>query len=557
STVAGLPRHPGSILGVLASCSTPSPGAAVGASSIPSRYRIRIRRFAAHGTLLAFFPRCPLVGSVKIAAVRQSGHPAIRRCPGTKWAVRSLPVIGRDWGGPNGHKRQGNFVNARFKKTVDALAETFWLLPAAMTAAGVGLALLLLAIDRSGMVPRWMLENAWIYNGSGTGARTLLGAVASSTIGVAGTVFSITIAALSLAAGQMGPRLLRNFTKDRANQFVLGAFLGTFSYALMVLRTVRVQDEGAFVPHLSLTVSIVLAFVCVATLVFFVGHMANRINVDTVVGLVSHDMRLAFERIALTEREPEPPPLSFWRDAAAIHDGRHGYLLHLDHEGLAKWAAEKGTAVRLLARPGDFVFPGAPIALMAPAVDGGEDAIREATALSDQRGSSADLEFAVRQLVEVAVRALSPGINDPHTAVSVIDQLGATLCRLAPLQLPTGVVLHEGKTVLVVPAVDYDGLVDAMFHMIRQNGAHSTAILVRLLDVLASVAGCEHDPRRRIALRRHADLVLGDAKRNISTPEDMQDIVRRHAGFVAMAAGGPYRRLATLADRGELPLPMT
>src|SRR5690606_31822529 len=148
-------------------------------------------------------------------------------------------------------------------------------------------------IDRSGIVPSWLIDSAWLYNGGGTGARTLLGAIASSSIGVAGTVFSITIAALSLAAGQMGPRLLRNFTRDRGNQFTLGAFLGTFSYALMVLRSVRAPEEGVFVPHMSLSFGIMLAFGCVATLVYFVGHMASRINVDTVIELVSGDIRTA------------------------------------------------------------------------------------------------------------------------------------------------------------------------------------------------------------------------------------------------------------------------
>lgn len=419
-----------------------------------------------------------------------------------------------------------------------------------MTVAGISLALIMVGIDRSGIIPKSLLDNSWLYNGGGTGARTLLGAVASSTIGVAGTVFSITIAALSLAAGQMGPRLLRNFTKDRGNQFTLGAFLGTFSYALMVLRTVRTQDEGIFVPHLSLTVSILLAFVCVATLVFFVGHMAGRINVDTVITLVSQDVQQAFERIALKEKPPAPTPLSFWKDAAVILDGRRGYLQQLDDAGLAEWAADKGTAVRLLVRPGDFVFPGAPIALMTPPVDGAEEAIRDATALSAQRGSSADIEFAVRQLVEVAVRALSPGINDPHTAVSVIDRFGAALCELAPLHLPTGVLLHEGRPVVVIPSVDYGGLADAMFHMIRQNGTGNAAVLIRMLDVLTAVVSCEHDPTRRAVLQRHADLVLGDAKRNIATPEDLKDLARRHSGFVAMKDHGPFGHLEALIHNG-------
>lgn len=135
-------------------------------------------------------------------------------------------------------------MKARFRQFLSALGDSFWLLPAALVVLGILLAFGLLRLDRSDLLPAWLIGSTWIYNGGGTGARTLLGVIASSAIGVAGTVFSITIAALSLAAGQMGPRLLHNFTRDRGVQITLGAFLGTFSYALMVLRSVRTQEEG-------------------------------------------------------------------------------------------------------------------------------------------------------------------------------------------------------------------------------------------------------------------------------------------------------------------------
>ena len=236
-------------------------------------------------------------------------------------------------------------MNAQIRKLISDLSETFWLLPAVMVTIGVLAAIGLVSVDRSGLVPQWLIESPWLYNGGGTGARTLLGAVASSTIGVAGTVFSITIAALSLAAGQMGPRLLRNFTRDRGNQFTLGAFLGTFSYALMVLRSVRTQSEGAFVPNLALSVSILLAFVCVGTLVFFVGHMAGRINVDTVIDLVGEDVRSAVQRLTVAAPPPIAPSAVYWRDAVPVTDTRRGYLQYLDAQGLADWAADHGTAI--------------------------------------------------------------------------------------------------------------------------------------------------------------------------------------------------------------------
>lgn len=429
-------------------------------------------------------------------------------------------------------------MTARFRKLLDAVGEAFWLVPGLMVVVGILAAVGLVALDRSGAVPQALIDSPWLYNGGGTGARTLLGAVAASTIGVAGTVFSITIAALSLAAGQMGPRLLRNFTKDRGNQLTLGAFLGTFSYALMVLRSVRTHSEGEFVPHLSLSVGILLAFLCVGTLVFFVGHMADRINVDHVIELVSRDVRAAVERLTVEARQPDPPPPAFWRHATPVSDPRRGYLQQLDEDGLAEWAAGHGTAIRLLVRPGDYVFPGAPIALALPAVEGAGAAIRDATALGPQRVGGADLEFAVRQLVEVAVRALSPGINDPHTAMSVLDRLGAALCDVAPVHLPGGVGLRDGRPVLVRPVLGYAGLVDAMFDLIRQNAAGGVAVRVRMLDVLTAVAARDRDPERAAVLGRHADLVLGDAERDVSTPADLERVRRSHAGFETMRRHG-------------------
>ncbi len=420
------------------------------------------------------------------------------------------------------------------------LGESFWLVPGLMVVAGILAGVGLVSIDRSGLVPSWLIDSPWLYNGGGTGARTLLGAVASSTIGVAGTVFSITIAALSLAAGQMGPRLLRSFTRDRGNQATLGAFLGTFSFALMVLRSVRTQSEGEFVPHLSLSVSIMLAFVCVGTLVYFVGHMAGRINVDTVIELVSAEVKAAILRLGSLDAQPMAPAASFWHDAVVVSDARRGYLSSLDGEGLADWAAAHGKALHLLVRAGDYVFPGAPVALVRPDDEGVGRAIVRASALSAARVSSQDLEYSVRQLVEVAVRALSPGINDPHTAMSALDRLGAALCDMTPLSLPNGVFLRDGHCVLVIPAVDYGGLVDAMFHLIRQNAAGSAAILIRMIEVLTAVAGCDRDPARLVELQRHADLLRADGERDVTTPSDLADIRKRHARFVAVREHGAH-----------------
>jgi uncharacterized membrane protein len=199
-------------------------------------------------------------------------------------------------------------------------------------------------------------------------------------------------------------------------------------------------------------------------------------------------------------------------------------------------------SLRLLVKPGDYVFPGAPIAVVKPLNDGADnveaigEAIRSNTGLGSERTSSADLEYTVRQLVEVAVRALSPGINDPHTAISVLDRLGASLCDMAGRNLPSGAWLHDGQTSLLVPSVHYDGLADAMFHMIRQNAAGSTAVLIRLLDVLTAVASCEPRTDRHATLARHADLVVEDGRRTIKNSGDLHDLLGRYAHFDAVCS---------------------
>ncbi|MGE0701349.1 MAG: DUF2254 domain-containing protein [Hyphomicrobiaceae bacterium] len=427
-------------------------------------------------------------------------------------------------------------MTARLRKLIDDIQDAFWLVPGLLVVLGAGGALGMLMLDRMSTAST-ASQSIWSYGGGATGARALLGAIASSTITVAGTVFSITVAALTLAAGQMGPRLLRNFTRDRGNQLVLGAYLGTFVYALLVLRSVRSEEEGDFVPHLAVTAGIGLAVLCVFALVWFVDHMASRINVDTVISLVSEDLQNTICHLASDEAQPGPPLRDVWRGAEPVLDTRQGYLQQIDAEAIADWAAEKGTAVRLLVRPGDFVFPNAPIALTVHPVDGAAAAIAGASALNHQRSSSADLEQSVRQLVELALRALSPGINDPFTAISVIDHLGAALCVLVPLHLPTGVVERGGKVVTVVPGIDYDGLVDAMLHAIRQNAAGNPPVLIRMLEMLAAVGSAERQPGRRRTLQRHAALVLADAERSIEAPADLADVRRRYDLLLAVTDG--------------------
>ncbi|MBU8541930.1 DUF2254 domain-containing protein [Roseomonas tokyonensis] len=426
-------------------------------------------------------------------------------------------------------------MTSSLRSRLEALGDAFWLRPALVVAAGIVLGELAVWAERAGLdVP--LLPASWVYAGGESGARSLLGAIASSTIGVAGTTFSITVAALSLASGQMGPRLLRNFTRDAGNQLALGIFLGTFAYALVVLRTVRSVDETPFVPHLGVTGALLGALLCVGTLIWFVHHVATGINVETVINLVHEDLREALARLTFDRPDPAAPREPPRGHPVTAREG--GYLRALDEAALSDWAEQRGAVVVLLVRPGDYVFPGAPVAEVSPAASAGDAAapVRAALSLGVRQAAGQDLEFTVRQLVEVAVRALSPGINDPFTAMAVLERLGATLCELAPRHLAGPIVLRSGRAVLHRRAIGYDGLCDAMFHMIRQNADGSAAVLIRLLEVLTDVLAVEASSGRRAALRRHADLALATGRAGLQDPAGVADLNARHDSFLRATA---------------------
>jgi uncharacterized membrane protein len=433
---------------------------------------------------------------------------------------------------------------ASARKLLQDLADSFWVLPAGLVVGGTALGGGLAEMERAGRVPD-ALVSGWVYSGGEEGARTLLGALAGSSIGVAGTIFSITIAALTLASQQMGPRLLRNFTRDRGAQWTLGVLLGAFAYALMVLRTVRGGDgDDGFVPHVSVTVGVALAMWCLAMLVYFVHHVATRINVDTVIGLVHGEfvdcLRAQTQEEADTSIRQEP----VWRGGLPIAALSAGYVQHLDLEGLAEWACEKDARVRLLVRAGDYVFTGAPIALAYGAgQDEASEVVRGAMALGGARSSPADLTYPARQLAEVAVRALSPGINDPMTAISVLDRMGDVLCRLAVRRLRSGLISRKGRVVVICPPLTYDDLVGAMLDLIRQSAERCPAVMVHMLCVIAAAAGLETAPDRRAVLRRHAEAVTEAARRGVSTERDKDALTRavREARRALSGKGAPER----------------
>ena len=287
----------------------------------------------------------------------------------------------------------------------------------------------------------------------------------------------------------MGPRLLGNFTSDRGNQVTLGTFISTFAFSLYTLRNVQGGDPP-FVPHYNTTAALLWRW-CPSDAGVLPGphHPHHQHDPGDQLAARRH-AGLAANATQQHGQDPPgavAPPDNFWEKGEELHAPSSGYLQLLDTDLLLKRAAQANVALRLLVRPGDYVFPNSLIAVGVPKLPEG---VMDALTLGDNRTIGQDLEFSVRQLSEVAARALSPGVNDPVTAIDVIDRFGDALCSLQDRRWPDGVFYRDGQLRLVMPVTDFGGLLSSMFDMIRQYGKGSPSVVIRLLEVLTVTASC-------------------------------------------------------------------
>jgi uncharacterized membrane protein len=429
-------------------------------------------------------------------------------------------------------------VRALLIKYWDRLRSSFWFLPSLMAAGAVALAFAMVTVDEA-VAEEWVLELGWVYTGGAEGASAVLGTIASSMITIAGLVFSMTLVALSLASSQFGSRLLRNFMRDTANQLVLGTFVATFLYCLLVLRTIRRADEVAFVPHVSVTLGVLFAIASLGVLIYFIHHVSVSIQADQIVARVGAELnagidRLFPDRTGQGTSRPAAESLDDGFDARSrpIAADGDGYVQIVDAQALLRMATRADALFRVDRRPGDYVVEGMTIVTVAPGdcVDGAMvERVNTAFVLGSQRTPSQDVEFSVDQLVEIAARALSPGVNDPFTAITCIDRLGSALCRLAQREIPSAHRFDDdGRLRVVAPPVTFSRIADAAFDQIRRHGRPSAAIAIRLLDTIGVVAGAARRPDDRAALRRHAELIVRGAREAVPEEEDRQAVERRY-----------------------------
>ena len=413
----------------------------------------------------------------------------------------------------------------------------YWFYPALFALLGAALAFLCLWLDRSGFAD-WLNEVEWIAPARPQGASNMLQVIATSMIAVASTVFSITIVAVSYASGTYGPRLLTNFMEDKGNQLSLATFIGTFVYALTVLRTVRAEDESAtsvadavatdlpgFVPQLSLLVSFGLMAVSVGVLVFFLNHIPSGIRINNVLKNIGTRLIEGICKTYPHEGDEDGPGER--PSGTALLAEKPGYVQLIDFVEMEKIARKCGCTVVLRVRTGDFLHEGLPVLEMCgePCADNIQKKLRDCFTQGFARTPEQDPQFLIDELVEIGLRALSPGINDPFTAITSLHWLGAAMAQLGRRRLVKDICQDDaaGDCPVLPKPDDFHHYVERSFTAIRSAVATSPIAAKVMFNVLANAASTLNSQDRRRALFGEAERLREQARKVLTGP-DLEDL---------------------------------
>jgi uncharacterized membrane protein len=425
----------------------------------------------------------------------------------------------------------------------EALRTNLWLVPTVMVIAVTALFACTYAIDRSANTGALTLPD-FVSAGGPDAARQMLIAIAAAVITVATVVFSITILVLQLASQQFGPRMLRNFIRDLGTQISLGAFVSTFVYSVLDLGSVQSAPAPSFVPHLSITVALALTLVDLGVLIYFIHHVAASIQLTAVVSGIAGDFRKTLavmqddsQRMqrnlpsAMTQDVPAPHT-----GGAAVVSGTSGFLQAIGHERLVTIAASSNAVITLIRRPGHFIAQGETLGFVYPseAAAAVSEALERSHIVGANRTLTQDLGFAIDQLVEIAIRALSPAVNDTFTALNCIDWLGDCLCRAVAGPLPHGIYRdRRGVVRLIEPVITIDRLVKGATDKIRQAGRGMPAIYIRQLENFRKVMAATRTPEEKAIVVRHADMILNASEETVPEPSDRRDVQTAYDAVVS------------------------
>lgn len=429
-------------------------------------------------------------------------------------------------------------MKATLIKYWERLRASYWFIPTIMVTLAIMTSFLTVYLDvRLGS--EWLERMRWLEGNKPEGARALLSAVATSSITVAGVVFSITITSVSLASQQFGPRLLTNFMRDRKNQTVLGTFLATFTYSILVLRTIQDSQNDFFVPNISLITALFLTLASVGVLIFFIHHSADSLRATTVIARVGDDIESALrylypnqvgldaQEVPDADVEHDAPP-DFDKECKTVFAEESGYIQGVDSEGIMNLAIRTGLILKIIHRPGEFVFEGQALVEVWPGESSSksiEAKLNRLIITDRQRSPKQDVLFLINELVEMAARALSSGVNDPFTAIGCIDHLSAACKRVISKDFPSSYRYDEaGYLRVIAEPIDFGDFAESAFGQLRPYATQDRNVAQHLLVMLAElIVYTDHEVNRTVLIN-HARLIAQSASEHLSRLEDQRMI---------------------------------
>lgn len=418
----------------------------------------------------------------------------------------------------------------------EILHGSLWFIPALMTLFAMALAVLLLALDR---VNAAKTSLPWLYQGDQQAAREVVGVIAVSVIGVAGVAFSITMVALSLAGSQFGSLQLASYLRDRLNQFVLGTFVGTFVYCLIVLGNISTGSEPVdIIPGYAVTAAFLLAIASLVAFIAFIHDIGQSLQAERLASRVG---RWLLDSIHVLFPEQPAAPTVIAADLAGdrgtgypVCAHQTGYLQAIEYERALHVAEHDDLVVCLERHAGDFVTEGTVIGRIHGAAPGREAmlarTLAECHVIGAVRTPTQDPEYAVHQLAQIAVRAMSPAINDPYTALICIDWMDAALRVLARRAMPSGFHHdHTGKLRLVTVHPGFAVVADAVFNKLRIAVRSHQQLLMRLVNMVANVIQDARRPEDLRVLARHLDWMAEDGEHMLPVARERALLRARYA----------------------------
>jgi len=417
----------------------------------------------------------------------------------------------------------------KFKQLWSNLQSSFWFTPSLIVVFSIALAVAMIEADSVGS-DQWLAQWPRLFGAGAEGARGMMSTIAGSMMSVVGVTFSMILVVLALASSQYTSRILRNFMRSRITQVVLGIFAGIFTYCLIVLRTIRGGEEGAFIPSLAVFFGFVLALGGVGALMFFLHHIASSIQASSIIAAVAEQTIAAIDRLFPEKLGQGPdeddddqmlrPAERIWR---AVPAPQSGYIQNVNDTALLSLARERKTIVLMEHGIGEFVVQNTTLASLALEDQPDQEtiaALQATFSIGRHRTVEQDAAFGIRQIVDVALKALSPGINDTTTAVMCVDYLTTILARTAPRQIPSSRRYEEGELRVIAKGPSFESLLAESFDQIRSSAKGNIAIMSRMLSALQTIASLTARPGRRRAIRYQVQWIAEMTERTVETAHD-------------------------------------